>query len=247
MISSHHATPASGVCLTIAMPAFNEEKSIEKAVVEAEEAARGLGESAEIFVVDDASTDRTPEILDELQRRISILRVVRNETNGGISVFNRRMMDEARGEWVFFIGSDCEWDCAEAVRFLEVARAERCDAVLGYRTTKHYSLERKIVSWCFNALVFLLFGARFRDIGSIRLLRKSTFGGVPLYSRSAFLNAERLLVGERRGARYRQVPVAHRKRFAGKGKGARTRPVVRSILDLVKTRWRWFRFERYYA
>ncbi|MGA7615493.1 MAG: glycosyltransferase family 2 protein [Thermoanaerobaculia bacterium] len=233
--------------LTIAMPVFNEEAVIAGTVREALAALDSFEEPGEVLVINDGSTDRTTEVLTLLLDRDARLRVISNETNYGISRFNRQMIEHARGEWVFFIGSDGEWECAEAIRFLRFAREKNVEAVLGYRVRKQYGVWRSVVSASFNLLVFLCFGARFRDVGSIRLLKRSTFGALRLYSRSAFLNAERLLVGKRRGAHYLQVPVKHLRRKGGRGRGATPRRVLASLADLFRTRWRWFRFQTFYG
>lgn len=227
--------------LTIAMPAYNEEAGIERAVTEALEALNGLDAGdGEVLVVDDGSRDRTASILRDVQGADRRLRVVRHDVNRGIGGFNRTMMAEARGDWVFFIGADGEWDAREAVRFLELAERDGADAVLGYRRRKRYGPWRALVSFAFNALVLLLFGARFRDIGSIRLLRREVFQPLKLRSSSAFINAERLLAGRRRGARIVQVPVEHRARLAGRGGGARPRRVLEAVRDLLGVRFRGF-------
>lgn len=233
--------------LTISMPVYDEEQAIEAVVEEALSVLDEIDGAGEVVVVDDGSTDRTPEILARIRERDPRLRVLRNENNLGIASFNRRMIEEAFGDWVFFIGSDGEWSCREALRFLELAERFEADGVLGYRAEKRYGPWRRFVSRAFNGLVWMLFGARFHDIGSIRLLRRSLFGGLRLYSESAFLNAERLLVGRRKGARYVEVPVEHRERLGGRGAGARPRRILESFRDLFLTRLRWSRFDRYYA
>ena len=235
------------VRLTIAMPAFNEEDCVEAAVTEALAVLDEVDGGAELLVVDDGSTDGTPEILARLAAADPRLRVIRHERNRGISGFNRAMMEQARGDWVLFTSSDGEFDPREALRFMELAEADGADAVLGYREHKNYDPWRQAVSFSFNALTFVCFGTRFRDIGSTRLLRRSVFAHIPLHSHSAFLNAERLLAGRRQGARILQVPTVHRPRLAGVGGGAKPRKVAEAIRDLALTRLRWFRFDRFYG
>ncbi len=241
------SAPPTALALTIAMPVHDEEASIGEVVSQALAALDELDEPGEVLVVDDGSTDGTPDILRRLSRRDKRIRVVSNEINLGIRSFNRRMLSSARGEWVFFISSDGEFDCREALRLLDAARQQDVDAVLGYRAAKRYTPYRRAVSALFNSMVRACFGVRFRDIGSIRLLRRTVFAPIPLYSQSAFINAERLLAARRLGARFIELPVEHRPRIAGRGRGARPGKVVAAFGDLIKTRIRWFRFAKFYG
>jgi dolichol-phosphate mannosyltransferase len=238
--------------LTIAMACLNEEAALEStvreslAVLDRLRAERG-GADGEVVVVDDGSTDGSPAILARLAAADPRLRVVRHPNNLGIAAFNPRMMSEARGEWVHFISSDGEFDPAEALRFLDLADELGADAVLGFRQGKRYTPYRRVVSWSFNALTYVCFGERFHDIGSMRLLRRALFQPIPVFSRSAFVNAERLLAGRRRGAVIVEVPIEHRPRRGGVARGARPRKVVEAVRDLVGTRLRFTRFGRFYG
>ena len=233
--------------LTISMPVHNEEGSIVAVLERARAVLDRLDGDGEILVVDDGSDDETPLLVREQASQDSRIRVETLPENRGIAVFNRRMIDGARGDWVLFISSDGEFAPEEAPRFLDIAEEQQADAVLGVRKEKRYTPYRRLISWCFNALVWLSFGRRFQDVGSMRLLRRSVFQPIPLYCQSAFLNAERILAGARRGAVIVETLVDHHPRTSGRGRGSRPSKVLAATLDLAATRLRWFRFRRYYT
>lgn len=83
----------------------------------------------EIIVVDDCSTDGTPEILRRLERGHDKIRVLSTPRNGGPSLARNVGLDAARGDWVAFLDADD----AFAPERLEVimARAAQgdCDGV----------------------------------------------------------------------------------------------------------------------
>ena len=60
----------------------------------------------EVLVVDNASTDRTPDVVNEVAKNspVSIRRV--HETNKGIVFARNRGIEEARGEWIAFFDDD---------------------------------------------------------------------------------------------------------------------------------------------
>ncbi|MBI3061221.1 MAG: glycosyltransferase, partial [Deltaproteobacteria bacterium] len=67
--------------LSIVVPVYNEEESVEPLLREVLSALDPLGKSYEIILVDDGSTDGTPTLLSRLhqsERRITVLRFKRN-------------------------------------------------------------------------------------------------------------------------------------------------------------------------
>lgn len=82
----------------------------------------------EIIMVDDGSTDGTPDAVEELGRGASVpLRVLRNGRNLGANPSRNRGVREARGALVAFIDSDCYADPA----WLEQLTAPFADARVG--------------------------------------------------------------------------------------------------------------------
>jgi glycosyltransferase involved in cell wall biosynthesis len=61
----------------------------------------------EVVVVDDGSSDETPERLSEIAD--PCLRVLRNEVAGGVSHARNRGIEAVRGEWIAFLDDDDLW------------------------------------------------------------------------------------------------------------------------------------------
>ena len=59
----------------------------------------------EAVVVDDGSTDATPQIADALAQKDTRIRVL-HQPNGGVSVARNRGLDEARGDWIVWLDAD---------------------------------------------------------------------------------------------------------------------------------------------
>ncbi|MFB7291214.1 glycosyltransferase family 2 protein [Actinacidiphila glaucinigra] len=70
--------------------------------------ANNAGEGTEFILVDDHSTDGTPEILDHWERRLPGLRVIRHEVNKGVAQSRNTGLDAARGQYVTFLDGD-DW------------------------------------------------------------------------------------------------------------------------------------------
>jgi glycosyltransferase involved in cell wall biosynthesis len=90
--------------VTVLIDTYNHERFIEEAIVSALEQDFPWGE-VEILVLDDGSTDRTPEIVRKFEPHVRLIR----KTNGGqASAFNAGI-PEARGEIVAFLDGDDWW------------------------------------------------------------------------------------------------------------------------------------------
>ena len=59
----------------------------------------------EAVIVDDGSTDATPQIADGLARQDNRIRVL-HQPNGGVSIARNRGLDEARGDWIVWLDAD---------------------------------------------------------------------------------------------------------------------------------------------
>jgi O-antigen biosynthesis protein len=77
-------------------------------------------ENWELLLIDDASTESgTVDLLSDLERRDSRIRVIRREKNGGISVASNDGLAQARGEWVAILDHD---DLLEAEALFQTAK-----------------------------------------------------------------------------------------------------------------------------
>lgn len=63
----------------------------------------------ELIIVDDASTDKTPEILARFAVSDERIRVIRNQISVGGAGARNIGIQESRGEWVAFLDDDDEW------------------------------------------------------------------------------------------------------------------------------------------
>ena len=91
--------------ISIITPVFNTPAAwLEQAVVSV---LAQVYENWELLLIDDASTESaTVDLLSDLERRDSRIRVICREKNGGISVASNDGLAQARGEWVAILDHD---------------------------------------------------------------------------------------------------------------------------------------------
>ena len=91
--------------VSIIMPVYNSEKYIKNAVLSV---LNQTYKNLELIAVDDGSTDNSLEILNNIKKEDSRLKVYAKE-NGGISSARNYGIDRATGEYIGFIDNDDEY------------------------------------------------------------------------------------------------------------------------------------------
>jgi dolichol-phosphate mannosyltransferase len=227
--------------LSLVIPAFNEEQSIEACIREANEVLSGTGKRYEIIVVDDGSSDGTFAVLRALKESVPGLRAVRFSANRGQTTAMAAGFEHARGETVVTMDADMQNDPADIPRLLE--KMDEWDVVCGFRVGRRDDFVRKASSLIANAIRNRLTHDSIRDVGcTLRAYRLEHLRRIKLFEgMHRFLPT--LLRLE--GARVVEVPVSHRPRLGGKNKyGIRNR-LFKAVRDLYAVRWMQSRYIRY--
>ena len=230
--------------LSFFFPAHNEAENVERAVESALGQIGPLVPSLEVVIVDDGSTDATPEIADRIAAADPRVRVV-HQPNRGYGGALKTGFRESRGELIAFSDGDLQFDLSEMRLLLERLESETpapVDAVIGYRLRRRDPAHRRFIGRTYNTLVTALFGLRARDIDcAMKLFRRECFEGLNLESDGPFLSAELLIKLKARGVRMAQLGVHHYPREAGTNTGASPVKILRTLRDLGRLRlamWR---------
>jgi glycosyltransferase involved in cell wall biosynthesis len=120
--------------VSVLIDTYNHERFIEQAVVSVLEQDFPARER-EILVVDDGSTDTTPDILKKFAPGIQVLR---KENGGQASAFNAGI-PECQGEIVAFLDGDDWWAQGKLARVAEAMRAEPEVGIVGHGITEVYT------------------------------------------------------------------------------------------------------------
>jgi glycosyltransferase involved in cell wall biosynthesis len=113
--------------VTVLVDTYNHERFIEEALASVVEQDFPAAEM-EVLVVDDGSTDRTPEIVKKFEPRV---RLIRKANGGQASAFNAGIA-EARGEILAFLDGDDWWARNKLARVTEAMAAEPALGIVGH-------------------------------------------------------------------------------------------------------------------
>lgn len=227
--------------------ALNEEASVGDYIDRAGALLASVAEDYELILIDDGSTDRTWEIVQEYAATRPWLRPVRNERNRGSGFNTRRAISLAAKDYLFWQTVDWAYDISElmaSLRLLEqydVLQGVRGNALTLGTIVRHRSDNpyKGLVSYVNYKLIRVLFRLPISDYQNVTVYPRALIQSVRLETESAFTNPECLLKTWWKGASFKEVHVPFIKRTRGTGTGSRPRAIVAAIRDILSWWFRW--------
>ena len=242
--------------------AYNEEEVIEKYLVRLNGLLEQYVEDYEIVIVDDASTDRTNEIIRSVQKKIPQIRLITNEINLNVGLSCQKAVQAASKEFLFWQTIDWSYDITLLRIFLELLKTH--DVVAGVRReptdkasltrwlasyfkvlgpehlrVRSDNLEKAWVSVLNYYLIRFLFQFPLSDYQNVVFYRTRLIQSFRMEAKSSFANPEFLLKAHWSGALIAEVPISFIPRSAGEGKGVSFKTIKASMTDIFYLWFRW--------
>lgn len=229
--------------LSIFLPTYNEAENLTKVIKNVIDGASKHIQKWELTIVNDGSSDRTLEIAEEFADRDSRIKVISHEKNLGYGATLTTGFYNAKYPWVAFIDSDGQFDFGEIGNFIGKQSETNADLVIGYYKKRKVSFSKKITSKIWEAVVFVFFGLKVRDIDcGFKLISKKVINAIPKLEseRGAFISSELLIKAQKKGFTIIEIPVTHYPRTKGVGTGRNINVIIKSFVDLFRL-WRKLR------
>lgn len=220
--------------ISLVLPVYNEEESLEHLYTALVQAMDNLPDSCEAVLVNDGSRDRSGEIMDELAARDPRFVAVHLRRNFGQTAAMAAGFDEAHGEILVAMDADLQNDPADIPKLL-AKMDEGYDVVSGWRKDrKDKWLTRILPSRIANGLISKMTGVALHDYGcSLKAYRAEVLHDVRLYGEMhRFIPALCYWAG----GKVAEVEVIHHPRLYGQSKYGLGR-ILRVVLDLMTVKF----------
>src|SRR6202522_853919 len=199
---------------SIVVPFHNEEENVTALYDRLKAVMEQIGDSFELVLVDDGSSDRTYKLLEEIAAVDSRVLVVKLRRNFGQTSALAAGFDHASGDYVLAMDGDLQHDPNDIPAFLEKLD-EGYDVVSGWRKVRIDNfILRRIPSAGANWIMARLSGVPIHDFGTtFKAYRHEVIQNIPLYGQMhRFIPALACLYG----ATICEVPIRNANREHGK-------------------------------
>jgi dolichol-phosphate mannosyltransferase len=236
MVDVQHPVPA----LSVVVPVHDEAENVQPLVEEIGRALDGWIDY-EIVYVDDASGDATPQLLADLARRHTRLRVLRHVTNCGQSTAIATGVRHARSPVVVTLDGDGQNDPADIQQLWQRWQTERAPGdnvpllLAGWRVQRRDTVLRRFSSRVANGVRSRLLGDATPDTGcGLKMFERETFLRLPFFDHMHRFMPALVL---RQGGRVVSVPVRHRPRMLGRSHYGVWNRLWVGIVDICGVIW----------
>lgn len=224
--------------VTVIIPCYNEEATLEELLRRVEEADFGNWKK-EILVVDDGSRDRSREILAAYKTKPGYT-VIFHGQNGGKGEAERTAIAHATGDYLVLQDADLEYDPREIRNLLAVVEQTGAPIVFGSRNLKtHWHRIQSFFAisigvWVSTQWVNLLYGLQLTDAWTCYKLFSREVADSARFIGDGF-EADYLFIGDAaaKGFDIVEVAISHAPRSVAEGKKIRYVDGLRSMFHLL--------------
>jgi glycosyltransferase involved in cell wall biosynthesis len=200
---------------TVGLPAYNEAGYIGQMVERTLRAGEMRTDPFEVVVVNNASTDRTAAIVEDIARGEPRVRLISHSENRLYAASCSTVTKAAKGDRIFILDSDGQHPPEDIWRF-DAKLDEGYDIVFGWRTQRDEPFTRLVMSRFLWWLTHYYIGFDLHDINcGIRGFSRAYADRLEIRHRVNFVNPELFVRARQFGFRIGEVAVVQERRKAG--------------------------------
>ena len=223
----------SKIALSVVIPVYNEQDNLKPLLEELFPVLNATEKSFEVICVDDASTDNSFSVLQELQKKFTGLRIIQHTLNCGESAGEATGFAHARGDWIVTMDADQQNDPADIPALL--AASKDADAVCGIRRQREDDWVKRMSSRIANGFRNRVTKDTISDAGcTFRALKREALREIPVFNgMHRFLPTLMRL----QGFTVVEIGVNHRPRTLGESKYGVGNRMFRGLVDCFAILW----------
>jgi len=228
-------TMDSGLVLSVVVPVYNEQALVRASI----ERLRAIPIPLQVICVDDASTDGSLAVVEQLQREGLVDVLVCHPRNRGKGAAVRAGIEHATGEVVVIHDADLEYDPFDLPHLLAPIADGRADAVFGSRFTG--SPRRVLYFWhrVGNGMLTLLSNMmtdlNLTDMETCyKMVRTDLMRSLPLRTKRFGIEPELTARLAQARARIYEVPISYYGRTYDEGKKIGWKDGVAAFMHIIK-------------
>ena len=217
--------------LSIVVPLYNEEESLPELVAWIDRVATEHKLTYEVIMIDDGSTDRSWEVVEQLAAQYDTVRGIAFRRNYGKSAALYCGFDAAVGEVVVTMDADLQDSPDEIPELRRMILEEGYDLVSGWKKKRYDPIGKRWPSKFFNGTARLASGIKLHDFNcGLKAYRKKVVKSIEVYGEMhRFIP---ILAKQAGFKRIGEKVVEHRARKYGYSKFGLER-MVKGYLDLI--------------
>ena len=223
------------------IPLYNEEEIIAQTVESVINDLDLLFDDYEIIIIDDGSTDRTLEIINNFYNKYPNKIVVhQHETNKGVGVGILSGIKLAQKKYLMTNCADLPFDMKDLKWIFKKLLDEKADGCVVVRKDRSAnSLFRQLTSYTNFLIIKTLFGTPFKDFQFVQLYRTDLVDALKIDSQDLFIPPEIMIKLNDYGYKLIQCVTTFHKRPGGDAKYGQLKYFIRTLIDHLKYFWRY--------
>lgn len=238
--------------LSFVIPIYNEEKTLKEIVEKVLNLELPKKLEKEVILVNDGSKDSSAEIMTELEKKYSEVRIFHNEKNSGKSQTVKNGLNYTTGDLVVIQDADFEYEPTEIIELVNLYFESNLDVVYGNRFGKKNEIiylknyiGNRFLSFLSNLFTYprirvwipdmevcykLVTGEIFREVGAT-IESKSTFGLEPEIT----AKLSRYKKQDRSRLKFGIVPISYKARTIEEGKKMHAlKDGFKALVEIIK-------------
>ena len=228
--------------LTILIPVYNEEKTLKKVIDKT--ASLNIGKY-ELIIVDDASSDESPKIIEDFLKDFTSKTVTvkhfRHPLNRGKGAAIQTALKHASGEYFVIQDADLEYEPKDIPKLLKRALEGDCDVVYGSRflgNMKGMPRANYIANRGYNIMLRVLYGVKLTDMHTCyKMIRTPLIKRLKIRSNGFDYATELISKLLKKGVKIQEIPIGFNGRTKKEGKKINIMDGIECAYKLVRFRF----------